>query len=279
MTTINKIAKAGVVGTLLMGAVALKASNPITNVNKTPNQTEIVSKEGAEALKATTLQGVQQTQTIRNQRLDNNLRKFAVTEQEKATVNSFLNKVYKEKGRFWAAAHIQHELDRQQLFILLNEETNLLAKINPALGKEVKAIGPDFYKGVRPNGAIIKKWLKEEYSPSVLGVMAFDHKPTGKEMIEKLDEIAEKKAGFVLDDIIDYHVYSDDFNHRILQEKTDDASLAALAAYKMFTIDYIIFKKTLTEYDFFEKRYFWTKYTGLESYYKDWMESVEPKGK
>lgn len=280
MTTINKITKAGIIGGLLMGAVTLKATNPITNVNKTPNQTEVVSKEGAEAIKAARFQGVQQASVMHNQRLDNTFRKFGKNAEETKQINTIINDVYNNYGTFLASVQIQHELDRQQLYLLLKQDTKTLSKINPTLAKEVNEIGPGFYNGVKNNNAArVEKWLNEEYTPSVLGLLSFNHKPTGEEMIKKLDEIAEKKAGFSVNDLIDYHVDCDYFRDKVLKRKTDNLSMSELAAYKMFAIDKIIIKKTLTNNYFFSDNSYWSKYTGLGTYYKPWMDSVEPKGK
>ena len=281
MTTINKIARAGVIGTLLMSAVALKASNPITNVNKTPNQTEVVSKEGASALRAASLgvNEVQQgtVQTVRNKRIDNIFRKFAENANDLNEINRIINNVYKNYGTFLASAQIQHELDRQQLYILLKEKTGKLAKINPSLGKEVKEIGPNFYKSVRANGKHVEKWLNEEYTPSVLALLDFDHKPTAEEVIKRLDDIAEGKANFTIDDIIDYHVFSDYFIEKNINNKKDNLSMSDLIAYKMFVIDKIIFKKVLEINDFFGKDSQFRKYANLKGYYDDWMDSVSPE--
>ena len=280
MSTINKIAKVSIISGLLMGAVAAKATNPITNVNKTPNQTEVVSKEGAAALRAASLQGVQQASVMHNQRLDYTFRKFGKNAEETKQINTIINDVYNNYGTFLASVQIQHELDRQQLYLLLKQDTKTLSKINPTLAKEVSEIGPEFYNGVRNNNAArVEKWLNEEYTPSLLGLLSFNHKPTGEEMIKKLDELAEKKAGFSVNDLIDYHTDCDNFRDKALKGKKDNLSMSELVAYKMFAIDKIIIKKTLTNNNFFGENSHFRKYSGLSVYYNDWMNSVAPKGK
>ena len=76
-------------------------------------------------------QNVKQTTvpTVHNTRLDNTFKKFARTGQEIQQVNTFINSLYKNKGTFLASAHIQHELDRQQIYLMLNENTDLLIKV------------------------------------------------------------------------------------------------------------------------------------------------------
>ena len=212
MTTINKIAKIGLLGGLLMGAVSLKATNPITKTNNTQNQTEIVSKEGAAALRAASVQGIQQKSVLRNQRLDNTFRKFGSNAEELRQINVIMNDVYKKHGTFMASAMIQHELDRQQLYLLLKQVTKKLAKINPDLAKEVTEIGDGFYNGIRNNDVDrVEKWLNEEYTPSVLGVLYTDHKPTGEEMIKIIDEVGETT----------YRDYEELFYTKLIQRKVD----------------------------------------------------------
>lgn len=281
MVSINKIARTGVLGALLMGSVALKATNPITNVNKTPNQnqTEIVSKEGAEALKSMSLQGVNQAEitTVHNQRIDNTFRKFANDAEVLNQINTIIKDVYNDYGTFAASAQLQHELDRQQLYLLLNQDTNTLNKLNSKLAKEVKEIGPAFYNGVKNNDVNrITTWLDDEYSPSLIGLLSFDHKPTAKEVIAKIDTIAEKKVNFNFDNVIDYHVFSDGFKKTALGNKTDDLSLSELIAYKIFIIDKIIMEKSLKNSNFFGKNSFFSEHLSLESYYEDWMNTVSP---
>lgn len=279
MITINKIARAGILGGLLMGAVTLNASNPITTIDKAPNQTEVVSKEGAAALKAASLQVVQQNSTIHNTRIDNMYRKFASNTEEKNTVNSIIKSTYAEKGSSLASAILQHELDRQQLFLLLEENGDLLIKndLNPKLGEDIAKFGPDFYKSVRPNAKKISDWLDNKYTPALLGLLAFDYKPNAKEVIKRLDDIAENKANFNTDDILMYKVSSNSYKTRNkINDKTSETDLLELIAYKMNLIDKIIFKKTLTNNDVFGANSRLNKYTILADYYDNWMRTVSP---
>ena len=106
MVAINKITKAGILGGLLMGAVTLNATNPITTLNKTPNQTEVVSKEGAAALRAASLQGVQQTAvpTLHNPKLDKALRKYIESADDKEYIDGIINNTYKDNGTYLGSA-------------------------------------------------------------------------------------------------------------------------------------------------------------------------------
>ena len=84
--------------------------------------------------------------TVHNQRLDDLYRKYASNEEEVNQVNSMVNEFYKNYGTFLASAVIQHELDRQQLYTLFDEDTKTLSRINPKLAERVKEFGPDFIR-------------------------------------------------------------------------------------------------------------------------------------
>ncbi len=283
MITINKFAKTSILSALLMGSAAVYATKPITNVNTAPkqNQTEVLSKSGAEALRAVSLQGVTQASvpSVHNQKLDNNFKKFADNDENLKQINDIIKVIYDNCGTFLASAQIQHELDRQQLFLLLNKNTDLLAKVNPDLAAKVKEIGPNFYKGVNDYGKVAEKWLNEDYTPVILNLLSFDHKPTARELSRKLDDIAENRIDFNEDELMQYRLRIGKFERNVINDKTDNMSLSSLIAYKMFIIDKMMFEKTLDNCNFFNEYNFFDKYTGLKSYYDKWMDSVSPNNK
>ena len=215
--------------------------------------------------------------TVHNQRLDDLYRKYASNEEEVNQVNSIVNKFYKNYGTFLASARIQHELDRQQLYTLFDEDTKTLSRINPELAEEVKGIGPDFYKAVKPNKDRVIQWLEEEYSPKMLQFLSFDHIPTAIEVLERLDYIAENKVSFTKDEILTYNQKLDNFKAKYTRNRADNISRSELIAYKMFVIDKIIFEGSLRNSNFFRKEYYFHKYIGIEGYYSDWMDSVSPR--
>ena len=279
MTTINKIIRAGVLGGLLMGAVTLNASNPITNTDKTPNQTEVVSKEGAAALRAISLQGVQQATvpSVHNTQIDNLFIKFASTPEEKKEISAVINSMYTDGGTFLASALLQHELDRQQLLLLLEEKGDMLTKneLNPELGESIKKFGSDFYKSVRPNSKTINNWLNNKYTPDMMEYLGFDHKPNAEEVIKRLDYIAEHQVNFSSDNFLQYVLNSDSYiNRNNLKGKTDAISLSKIIAHKMFSIDFIIFKKSLTNCNVFGPNSKFNQFSELKDYYEKWMKTV-----
>ena len=215
--------------------------------------------------------------TVHNQRLDDLYRRFASNEEEVNQVNSMVNEFYKNYGTFLASAVIQHELDRQQLYTLFDEDTKTLSRINPKLADKVKEIGPVFYKAVKPNKDRVIQWLEEEYSPKIMQFLSFDHIPTAIDVLNKLDDIAEKKVNFTKDEVSMYNQELDDFKARYTRNRADNISRSELIAFKMFVIDKIILKKSLGNSNFFRKEYYFDKHTGIGGYYSDWMDSVSPR--
>ncbi len=215
--------------------------------------------------------------TVHNQRLDDLYRKYASTKDEEYRIITIANALYDTYGTFLASAIIQHNLNRQQLYTLLDEDTKTLSRIYPELAERVRKIGPVFYKAVKPNSRRVVRWLEEEYSPRMLELLSFDNKPTADEVLERLDHIANNEVNFTKDEIVTYNQSVDYFKAKYTTYRTDTASLSDLIAYKMFLIDKIVFKAALKNNKFFNKEYYFTKYSGIESYYGVWMDSVSPE--
>ncbi len=282
MVAINKIARAGILGGLLMGAVTLNATNPITTLNKTPNQTEVVSKEGAAALRAASLQGVQQTtvSTVHNQKLDKALRKYIESNDDREYIDGIINNIYKDNGTYLASALMQHEINLQHLCSFMSGNTDILIKnnINPELGRTIKGFGSAFYKTVTPREEKVVNWLMNSYSPSLSSDLQFNHKPTAEEVATRLDNIAKTKAGFTRDELIEYYALNDEFIYKKLKKRNDTQAMSDLIAYKMFLIDKIVFEKELDRLGVFKAvgRFEKGDYT-IFHYYDKWINSIEPK--
>ena len=280
MSAINKIMKTSVLGALLMGSVALKATNPITNVNKTPNQnqTEIVSKEGAAALRTASLQVVQQASapTTHNQKLDNTLKKFIENNEDKVAIDYLTNKMYDIHGTFLGSALMQHEIDRRAIYHFITGNTKLFKnnRINPELAKTIEGFGDKFYKTITPKQENVLDWVFKEYTPTLTGNLTNGQKPSAKQVIDKLDDFATKKTGFDFDEVSEYFVYSDGYRDKVLKNRTDNQAMADLAAYKMYLIDKLIFEKKLKGADVL---YGTGSFPNLVNYYRNWMESVNPR--
>lgn len=281
--SINGI-KAGAVALMLAGAGALYASNPVKNDSQ-PNQTEVVSKEGAEALKAQSVTGlasVNQTSvpTIHNPKLDRNLRKFIESEDDKQYVDNIINNVYKNNGTYLASALMQHEINHQNFYAFLTGNTGVLIKnnINPSLGREIKGFGSKFYVSVADNKNNIINWIDDTYNKLLNNSLRFDHKPTAAEVSTRLDDFVKTKAGFTRDEILDYYGYNDGFITDEIKKKNDTQSMSDLIAYKIFLIDKMIYTKKLRSEGAFKYGCFENGDKNIKNYYMEWMESLKPNG-
>ena len=148
-------AKTGIAGLMLLaGSLGMSATNPIKTVKPESNQTEVVSREGADALKSLSLQQINQTQvpTVHNPRLDNMLRKFIENNDDKEYIDNVINTIYKDNGTFLGSALLQHNIDIQTFYAFMTQNTKLMKNnnINPELAKKIESFGPDFFKTVKP---------------------------------------------------------------------------------------------------------------------------------
>ena len=282
MVTINRIAKISILGSLLMGASALHSTTPITNVNKTPNQTEIVSKKSAEALRVLSLQGVQQASvpTEHNQKLDKALRKYIESDDDKQYIDNIINNTYKENGTFFGSVIMQHEINFQHLYAFLSGNTDILIKnnINTELGKTIKGFGDAFYKTVKPKEDQVANWVLNDYTPILIQNLQSNNRPTANDISAKLDDFAHFKAGFTKEELNEYYNYCYYFKNNKIKNNKDTQSMSDLIAYKTYMIDKILFKKELSGVGVFKAvGRFEKDGKTIRDYYDMWMKSIEPK--
>ena len=205
-----------------------------------------------------------------NKRLDDFYRKYATNDEEAEIVNSFLRDIYENCGTYLASARIQHEIDRQQLYALLDEDTETLSRINPQLASRVKEIGPSFFNSVKPRAEDFSKWLEEEYSSKILNFLSFDHKPTAEEVLNKLDFIAYNRVSHTEEENYKYYEIFSFYEGRYANILKDNIGVSELIAYKMYMIDSVMFLVCL------EKSGVFKKLTSLESYIDRWIKSSKP---
>lgn len=229
----------------------------------------------------TSVQAYAQTSvpTVHNLKLDKALRKYIESNDDKEYIEGIINNVYKDNGTYMGSALMQHEIDLQHLCSFMSGNTDILIKndINPELGKTIKGFGSAFYKTVTPREEKVIKWLMEGYSPSVINNLKFDHIPTAAEVCKRLDNIANTKAGFTRDEILEYTVFNNEFINRKLNRRNDTQAMSDLIAYKIYLIDKIMFEKEVKGVGILSAvgRYENSKHT-IFYYYDKWIKSVEP---
>lgn len=281
ISAINSIAKKGMFALMLAGTVSLGASSPIKNTiqEKEPQQTELMSKESAEALKLNSLQQTPTVPTVHNPKLDKTLKKFAESQEEINDFTELQNNVYSDYGIYLGSALIQKEIDKHMLWAFLYKKTDLLVNnnINRELGKNIQGFGEPFYATITPNADVIKQWLYK-YNNTINSNLQFDHKPTAQEVSDRLDYIAENKCNFTKEEITKYKVYCSDFLYNHIKGKKDLQAQSDMLAYKMFMIDFLNFSKSLYGAGVFGMGSF-DDNNGhdMRYFYQEWMESVAPK--
>ncbi len=277
ISSINKFVKTGIASALLASSAALYASNSIKH-DAEPNQMEVISKAGAEALKSTAMQGVTQTSvpTEHHAGLDRTLRKYIESEDDKQYIDNIINNVYKNNGTYLGSAIIQGEIDFQQFGAFIAKNMNLLIKnnIDPPLGNKINSFGPEFFKTLNSEKQILD--LAQAYTQKINEQLKFNHKPSPIEVSDRIDEIVNNSDFLTVDDKIEYY---EKYNVYIINKKKPDniKSVADIIATKMFTLDRIVYTKILKKYNVFNENQFkdWQNKT-MEKYFNNWICTVRP---
>ena len=271
--------KAGLVAGLLSCAAAAYTTNPIKNKIQ-PNQTEVVSKEGAEALKTTTMQAVTQNSipTVQHSKLNERLRKYIENEEDSKYINNIINNVYNQNGTYLACVKLQREIDFQQLYTFLSKNPDILIKnnINAKFGKQIKDFGPDFFKTLDSDKAkIIMGWVNEIYNVKMNKLLRFKNMPNVVEVSDRIDEIVSNSDYLNSNEILMYYKECNKYLDNKL-EPTTPQDAAYIPARQMFIYDKIIFEKVLKKIGVFNEKQFNDGSKDMQYYFNKWMDVVKP---
>lgn len=192
ISTINGVAKKAALGAMLASSVAMFASNPIkTERTDNPPQTEVVSKDGAEALKVMTFPQQQNpaVPTVHNKALDEKCLKFCDTEEEKKHMNDFLSMNYNKYGSYLGSAIIQQNIDLNMFLEFLDGNIDILKRFDE---EAYNKIDRDAMQKVVEKGEPIKQWLNENYFKVYNQPFGqFDHPPDAEEVSNALDQFVK----------------------------------------------------------------------------------------
>ena len=282
ISSINGLIKAGTLAAMLAGSTALYASNPIKK-DAQPNQTEIVSKSGADAIKAANMQGVNQQNTVprkHNRELDATLRKFIENDEDREYINTVINNVYKTQGTYLGTVFVQHIIDFNQFFAFLTENTDVQINnnINPKLGREIKKFGPQFFRTLEPYAEDILDTADKMHNEKLEEALGFDHIPGLWETYDRVKNIISSSDILTTSEILDflstYKKYLDN------KEKTTDIEESAnILARKIFIYDKMVYNKVLQKFSVFDNRQFKNGDKTMQDYFDMWMDSVKPESK
>ena len=283
ISAINGLAKKGLMGVVLAGSMFMGATAPMSAKNtQKPTQTELVSREGAEAMRAAS--GVeaptQEVPTVHNPKLDATLRKFIETDDDRTTLEGIIKSSYEQYGTYCASAIIQHLIDYANMSAFLNGKTYVLTKngVNTKLGEEIESFGSDFYKNIINKADSITGWMDNSYTPNIFSALSFNSKPNAKEVIDKLDYIAQNKIPFAKEDLTEYIMLSANFTEKKTSTKNNTQALSDIIAYKMFLIDKFMFTKILENSDIiYSRERFESNHKSIGNYFDMWMNSVSPR--
>jgi len=244
-TTISK----GFIGAIIASTVLLGASSTIKNTKQEtqPAQTELMSKESAEALKANSLQQTPTVPTVHNPKLDATVKRFLDKGESQDDVNTFLNQIYNEYGTYMGSAIIQNQIDYNMFLAFLEGNTELLKNFPNGEKLYYEAMIGDTEK-IKTKKVAIETWLNNNfadiYSPLFNN---FDHKPTAEETINSLDNYVKTNTkvfenrywGIYTHPSEEFEKKLQNSNNSIVQKRSD------LIAYKMYLADMSLFRNLL----------------------------------
>lgn len=210
ISAINGVAKKAALGAMLASSVAMFASNPIkTARTDNPPQTEVVSKDGAEAVKAMTLPQQPKTAvpTVHNKKLDEKCLKFCDNDEEKKEMLEFLSDIYSQQGSYLGSATIQQNLDVNMFLKFLNGDIEILKKFegeyritdkSSALGTyyEVakKYYTPENKAKIEDLNNKVGEWITENYFNIYADAFTFDNPPNYDELATSMDNFIENNT-------------------------------------------------------------------------------------
>jgi len=278
ITSAGNLVKTVALSALLAGSVALGATNPVKTTKQTsiPNQTEVVSKDGAEAVKAMTLpqQPKPAVPTVHNKKLDEKCLKFCDNDEEKKEMLEFLSDIYSQQGSYLGTATIQQNLDVNMFLKFLNGDIEILKKFDK---EAYNKIDRDAMKQVVEKSEPIKQWLNENYFKAYNEPFGqFDHPPDADEVNNALDDYVENDPNNLFGDM---HVAASRYANNTFFEALKKCNMdivqknSIYIAYKINTADYLLFKNLLEIagiYKGFDDRQ-------VLNNFNKFMKAVEPK--
>lgn len=206
----------------------------------TPEQTEIISKAGAEALKnnAYTLEV---SSFKHNKDLDKLYLKNCDIEKSTKYKKSILKSLYNVYGTYGATIEIQREIDNASLKEAFDLYLNHYKLDNKTKIKAIEIIA-DF-----------EKWQNDVYYTELLKAEVEMYKkipyPNVEQAIKIIDEHINNSEFFTKEDIKSYHGNSKKYQAR--QEKKDsEKAKADLLAYKVHLLNTLAFNKILIKFNF-----------------------------
>lgn len=193
ISSISNMARKAALGVVLASSVAV-ASNPIKTEIANTNHTEVVSKEGTEALKTLAYPMLQQQKqnvpTTHNKALDEKLLKFGDNKEEKRDIAELLSDIYNNNGSYLGSAVVQQNLDVNIFYEFLDGNVEILKRFDE---NAYNKIDKEAMKKVKEKSGPIIEWLDENYKAVYNNpYIHFDHMPDAEEVSNALDKYVSK---------------------------------------------------------------------------------------
>lgn len=298
ITSAGNIVKTAALGALLAGSVALGgATNPIkvSRQDNPPNQTEVISKEGAEAVKTLTLpqQPKPAVPTVRNKKIDDKFLKFMDTDIEKKELDEALSDIYKQNGSYLGSVLVQQNLDLNAFLAFLNGDIEILKNFDGTYddidniydGFSYYDVAKKYYDNetkakVADLNNKIGKWINENYFNIYSEPFTFDHLPDYVELKKNMDKFEEHNdlefttGRKMFDDTDSKTIYNRNNIIRSRISKTNSDSMQKdmdFFAERMQLMDYELFSNIMNLY------YDYTSSETLYDCFDVFMQAVEPK--
>lgn len=248
LTAINGVAKKAALGAMLASSVAMFASNPIrTARTENPPQTEVVSKDGADALKAMTFPQQQNpaVPTVHNKALDEKFLKLADTEEEKQYVNNLLSNIYAKNGSYLGSAMVQQNIDVNMFLEFLDGNIEILKKFDE---EAYNKIDRDAMQKVVEKGEPIKQWLNENYFKVYNQPFGqFDHMLDAEEVSNALDSYVEEDPYQLFNNYVAYHFNRINYDIELKKSNMDNVQKNSdLIAAKTHTANDLLFRNLIS---------------------------------
>lgn len=247
ISAINGVTKKAALGAMLASSVAMFASNPVkTARTENPPQTEVVSKDGADALKAMTFPQQQNpaVPTVHNKELDEKFLKLARDDEETKDIENFLLNVYNNCGSYLASAKIQQELDLNMFYEFLDGNIEILKVFDE---EAYNKIDREAMKKVVEKGGPIKKWLDENYLAVYNQPFGqFDHPPDYNEVNDALDDYIEKDPYQLFNNYVAYDFNRINYDIELKKSNMDNVQKNSnLIAAKTHTANDLLFRNLI----------------------------------
>lgn len=273
ISAINSIAKKGVLGLMLASSVTMGASSPIKNTRaeNEPPKTEVMSKEASEALKLNSLQQTQQSvPTVHNNNLDNNLRRFILNNDDKVEVDKLLNYVYDNVGTYQASVLLQLLIESNKLENFLDGNETILDRFTDRNTREYKTAKQPFMEPLYKDKDKIYNYFVNNIEQNIINYFTFDHKPTFKEVMARINSYEDTRCGDDMACYIEYKYYVMTTDTLLSKKNTVEAKSECIALLIHNSIFESIINYLTANYPHF-------KDLDCRKYYIMWMQQNSPE--